>query len=72
VSQKRTEALVLLRDGINAQFDPDLVTAPGRPTRRSVPPRRAAYYAEIAASGDLRSRLSAVNFERLVASAAHP
>jgi hypothetical protein len=47
------------------------VAAPGRPTRRSVPRRRAAYYAEIAASGDLRSRLSAVNFERLAASAAH-
>jgi RNA polymerase sigma factor for flagellar operon FliA len=72
VSQMRTEALVLLRDGMNAQLDPDLVAAPGRPTRRSVPRRRAAYFAEIAASGDLRSRLSAVNFERLAASAAHP
>jgi RNA polymerase sigma factor for flagellar operon FliA len=69
VSQMRTEALVLLRDGINAQLDPDLVAAREPLTRRSVPPRRAAYYAEIAASGDLRSRLSAVSFEELPLSA---
>ena len=69
VSQMRTEALVLLRDGINAQLDPDLVAAREPLAHRSVPPRRAAYYAEIAASGDLRSRLSAVNFEELPVSA---
>jgi RNA polymerase sigma factor for flagellar operon FliA len=66
VSQMRTEALTLLRDGINAQLDPDLVAARRTPSWRAVPARRAAYYAEIAASGDLRSRLMPVNLEELL------
>ncbi|MDT7725579.1 MAG: polymerase sigma factor FliA [Actinomycetota bacterium] len=68
VSQMRTEALTLLRDGINAQLDPDLVAARRTPSWRAVPTRRAAYYAEIAASGDLRSRLTPVDLEELLPS----
>jgi RNA polymerase sigma factor for flagellar operon FliA len=56
VSQLRSEALVLLRDGVNAQLDPDLVVSPDRPGG-CVARRREAYYAEIATRGDLRTRL---------------
>ena len=49
VSQLRAEALGLLRDGLNSQLDPDLVTPPARP-EGCVARRREAYYAEIAAS----------------------
>jgi RNA polymerase sigma factor for flagellar operon FliA len=56
VSQLRSEALVLLRDGLNAQLDPDQVTEPDRPGG-CVARRREAYYAEIATRGDLRTRL---------------
>ncbi|WP_230208859.1 sigma-70 family RNA polymerase sigma factor [Nostocoides sp. HKS02] len=45
VSQLRTEALGLLRDGLNTNLDPELV--PAR-TDGVVARRRAAYYAEIA------------------------
>jgi RNA polymerase sigma factor FliA len=57
VSQLRAEALILLRDGLNAHLDPDLVTEPDRPNG-CVARRREAYYAQIRANGDLRSRLS--------------
>ena len=56
VSQLRGEALVLLKDGLNSHLDPDLVTTPDRPGG-CVARRREAYYAEIAARGDLRTRL---------------
>jgi RNA polymerase sigma factor for flagellar operon FliA len=58
VSQLRAEALTLLKDGLNAQLDPELVEAPRRP-EGCVARRRQAYYAEIATAGDLRTRLSA-------------
>jgi RNA polymerase sigma factor FliA len=57
VSQLRGEALVLLRDGLNAHLDPELVTAPDRPGG-CVARRREAYYAEISAQGTLHSRLA--------------
>ncbi|MFC4062584.1 sigma-70 family RNA polymerase sigma factor [Planomonospora corallina] len=57
VSQLRAEALVLLRDGMNAQLEPTMVKAPERPDG-CVAKRRTAYYAEIAAKGDLRARLA--------------
>jgi RNA polymerase sigma factor for flagellar operon FliA len=57
VSQLRAEALTLLRDGLNAQLDPGLVKGAQRPGG-CVARRREAYYAEIAARGDLRSRLA--------------
>ncbi|MEU0885868.1 sigma-70 family RNA polymerase sigma factor [Lentzea sp. NPDC005914] len=56
VSHIRAEALVLLRDGVNAQLDRDLVAEPasGRAARK-----REAYFAEVATRGTLRSRLAA-------------
>lgn len=58
ISQLGAEALTLLRDGLNAQLDPDLVTPVRRPDG-CIARRRQAYYAEIATRGDLRSRLDA-------------
>ena len=49
VSQLRAEALVLLRDGLNVQLDPDLVPAAVDPARRPAR-RKAAYFASIAAA----------------------
>jgi RNA polymerase sigma factor FliA len=56
VSHMRAEALALLRDGVNAQLDRDLVVEPpsGRAARK-----REAYFAEVATRGTLRSRLAA-------------
>ncbi|GAB2822106.1 RNA polymerase sigma factor FliA [Lentzea nigeriaca] len=56
VSHMRAEALALLRDGVNAQLDRDLVAEPpsGRAARK-----REAYFAEVATRGTLRSRLAA-------------
>ena len=56
VSQLRAEALVLLRDGMNAQLNPSMVQAARRPEGCAAR-RREAYYAEIAARGDMRTRL---------------
>jgi RNA polymerase sigma factor for flagellar operon FliA len=56
VSQLRAEALLLLRDGINTQLDPEQVEAEARPNGR-VARRKAAYYAQIAASSSYRARL---------------
>jgi len=57
ISQLRAEALTLLRDGMNAQLDPQLVGEAERPDG-CVARRKAAYYAQVAARGDLRSRLA--------------
>jgi RNA polymerase sigma factor for flagellar operon FliA len=57
VSQLRAEALTLLRDGMNSQLDPQLVVTTERPDG-CVARRRATYYAQVAARGDLHSRLS--------------
>lgn len=56
VSQMRAEALVLLRDGMNSQLDPDLVPEEDRPDSR-IARKKAAYYAAIATSSDFRGRL---------------
>jgi RNA polymerase sigma factor for flagellar operon FliA len=56
VSQMRAEALLLLRDGMNAQLDPELVPVEDRPESR-VARRKAAYYAAIATNSDFRGRL---------------
>jgi RNA polymerase sigma factor FliA len=58
VSQLRAEALVLLRDGLNAHLDPDTLPAEPRPDGR-LAKRRAAYHAAIAACSDFRARLDA-------------
>ena len=60
VSQLRGEALVLLREGLNSQLDPELVTTPARPDG-CVARRRAAYQAAVAGAGDLTSRLAKTN-----------
>jgi RNA polymerase sigma factor for flagellar operon FliA len=57
VSQLRAEALTLLRDGMNSQLDPELVNETERPDG-CVARRKAAYYTQVAARGDLRSRLA--------------
>jgi RNA polymerase sigma factor for flagellar operon FliA len=58
VSQLRGEALILLRDGLNAHLDPDTLPAEPRPDGRAAK-RRAAYHAAIAACSDFRARLDA-------------
>jgi RNA polymerase sigma factor for flagellar operon FliA len=58
VSQLRAEALILLRDGLNAHLDPDTLPAEPRPDGR-LAKRRAAYHAAIAACSDFRARLDA-------------
>jgi RNA polymerase sigma factor for flagellar operon FliA len=60
VSQLRGEALTLLRDGLNSHLDPELMGGPNRPDG-CVARRREAYYAQIAAQGDLASRLRLTN-----------
>lgn len=57
VSQLRSEALVLLRDGMNTHLDPELVDSADRPDG-CVARRREAYYAQIAVRGDVQSRLA--------------
>lgn len=52
ISQLRTEALTLLRDGLNTAFDPDLVPAPERPDGVAER-RRQSYFAAIAARAAL-------------------
>jgi RNA polymerase sigma factor for flagellar operon FliA len=54
ISQLRTEALSLLRDGLNAGLDPDLVPAAERPDGVAER-RRQAYFAEVAARAALVS-----------------
>ena len=56
VSQLRAEALTLLRDGMNSHLDPELIGDSNRPDG-CIARRREAYYAQIAAQGDLASRL---------------
>jgi RNA polymerase sigma factor FliA len=58
ISQLRAEALLLLRDGVNSQLEPDAVPAEPRPNGR-VARRKAGYYAAVAAGSDYRARLSA-------------
>jgi RNA polymerase sigma factor for flagellar operon FliA len=57
VSQLRAEALILLRDGLNAHLDPDTVPPSPRLEGR-VAKRRAAYHAAIGACSDFRARAS--------------
>ena len=56
VSQLRAEALILLKDGMNSQLEPDQVDVDARPNGR-VARRKAAYYAQIAASSTYNARL---------------
>jgi RNA polymerase sigma factor for flagellar operon FliA len=56
ISQLRSEALLLLRDGINSQLDPEALAPEPRPNGR-VARRRAAYFAAVASRSDPRSRV---------------
>ncbi len=58
VSQLRAEALALIRDGLNANLDPETLPPEPRPNGR-LARRKAAYYAAIAAASDYRARLTA-------------
>jgi len=58
VSQMRAEALVLLKDGLNSQLEPSLVSRSERPDG-CANRRRESYFAAIAASSDFRARVSA-------------
>jgi RNA polymerase sigma factor for flagellar operon FliA len=58
ISQMRAEALMLLKDGMNSQLNPEALPPPDQVCRR-VARRRAAYYSAIAGASDYRSRLSA-------------
>jgi RNA polymerase sigma factor for flagellar operon FliA len=60
ISQLRSEALVLLRDGLNANLDPDVATN-GNRAEGCVARRRESYYTQIASRGNLRSRLAMTN-----------
>jgi RNA polymerase sigma factor for flagellar operon FliA len=57
VSQMRSEALALLRDGMNKHLAPEQLTPEERPDGR-IAKRKEAYYAAIAARSDFRARLS--------------
>ena len=57
ISQLRAEALVLLRDGLNNHLDPEMLGGPDRGAG-CVARRREAYYQQIAAQGDLSTRLA--------------
>jgi RNA polymerase sigma factor FliA len=57
ISQLRAEALLLLKDGMNSQLEPDSIVAEARPNGR-VARRKAAYYAAVAAGSDHRDRVS--------------
>jgi RNA polymerase sigma factor for flagellar operon FliA len=56
ISQMRAEALVLLRDGLNSQLDPEML--PAEPKSSRVANKRTAFYSAIAASSDYSTRLS--------------
>jgi RNA polymerase sigma factor for flagellar operon FliA len=57
ISQLRAEALLLLKDGINSQLEPDAVAEEARPNGR-VARRKAAYYAAVAAGSTPLERVS--------------
>lgn len=57
ISQMRAEALELLKDGMNSQLDPTMVSVEQNPGGRAAR-RKAAYYAQVAAGSDYRTRLA--------------
>jgi RNA polymerase sigma factor FliA len=58
ISQMRAEALVLLKEGMNSQLDPEALPEPARANGR-VAKRKAAYYAAVAQGSDYRTRIAA-------------
>jgi RNA polymerase sigma factor FliA len=61
ISQLRTEALGMLKDGINASLDPDLVPTADRPTGVAER-RRRAYFAQVAARAATASTPAAIDW----------
>lgn len=59
VSQLRAEAIKLLRDGINAQFDNDGEPAKSARNLSRTQKRKADYYAAISSASDFATRVSA-------------
>jgi RNA polymerase sigma factor for flagellar operon FliA len=59
ISQLRSEALLLLRDGMNSQLAPEMLPEETRPGG-CVARRRASYFAAVATAGDFRSRIVAL------------
>jgi RNA polymerase sigma factor for flagellar operon FliA len=68
ISQLRTEALSLLKDGLNANLDPGLVPVAERP-EGVAERRRRAYFAEVAARAARSAQVTAVS---TVTSVPHP
>jgi RNA polymerase sigma factor FliA len=58
VSQMRAEALLLLKDGMNSQLEPEVVVDEDRPTQR-IARRKAAYFAAIAENSNYKTRIEA-------------
>ncbi|HEV7888472.1 MAG TPA: sigma-70 family RNA polymerase sigma factor [Acidimicrobiales bacterium] len=63
ISQMRSEAVAMLKDGIVSQLDPDTFTLPTEESPR-VAKRKAAYVAAVAAGSDFKARLSASSPKR--------
>ena len=57
VSQMRAEALMLLKDGMNSQLDPDVHFDDERPTQR-IARRKQAYFDAIESNSDFKGRLT--------------
>jgi RNA polymerase sigma factor for flagellar operon FliA len=59
ISQLRTEALRLLREGLNSSLAPELLTVGGAKARKGcLQRRRTEYFARVAEQGNLRTRLA--------------
>jgi RNA polymerase sigma factor FliA len=63
VSQMRAEALMLLKDGMNSQLEPEVIVDDERPTQR-IARRKAAYFAAIAQNSDFKTRLETNSAQR--------
>ncbi len=63
ISQMRGEALDLLRDGLNAQLEPSMVSRAPRPGGCAAR-RREEYFAAVAAHSDYRSRIESGDVEK--------
>lgn len=62
VSQMKSEALALLREGMESQLEPEALGA--MPDRGRVARRKAAYFAAVAAGSSYRERLAAQSADR--------
>jgi RNA polymerase sigma factor for flagellar operon FliA len=58
ISQLRTEALRLLREGLNSSLAPELLTAAGSRAKGCLQRRRTEYFERVAEQGNLRTRLA--------------